>query len=63
MDSIRDELNYFHRTNDSFNRGHHFVSTFDDDKDEVDEIRQHVRSAMKEARRKMANLRRDAEEK
>lgn len=63
MDSIRDELNYFHRTNDSFNRGHRFVSTFDDDKDEVDEIRQHVRSAMKEARRKMANLRRDAEEK
>jgi hypothetical protein len=63
MDSIRDDLNYFHRENDPYYRRHHFVSDYNDDREEVDEIRQNVRNAMKEARRKMANLRRDAEEK
>ncbi|KAK3751841.1 hypothetical protein QZH41_001035 [Actinostola sp. cb2023] len=63
MDSIRDDLNYFPSKSDSISRKYRSAQDLSDERDEVDEIRLNVRSAMKEARRKMANLRHDAEEK
>lgn len=63
MDSIREELNYFPSKADSFHRRFRSPQELRDEREEVDEIRQNVRHAMKEARRKMSNLRHDAEAK
>lgn len=63
MDSIREELNYFPSQSDSFHRKYRSPQDLVEEREEVDEIRQNVRNAMKDARRKMTNLRHDADEK
>lgn len=63
MDSIREELNYFPSKSDSYHRRYRSSNDLIEEREEVDEIRQNVRNAMKEARRKMTNLRHDAEDK
>ena len=63
MDSIREDLNYFPSKSDSVYRKLRSPHELIEEREEVDEIRQNVRNAMKEARRKMTNLRHDAEEK
>ena len=68
MDSIHESFEYLDNSEDlSFNRSHSsMVNGYSDHKpdfDDANEIRQNLRSAMKGARQRIANLRLDLEEK
>ncbi|EDO45863.1 predicted protein [Nematostella vectensis] len=62
MESIREDLDYFDREKSSASPRRRAMNGYDDDMDEVEEMKQNVRSVMQGARRKMANLRLDVEE-